>query len=287
MNLRPLFILASIALFTASLPASVSGAAFETVGVGARPLALGNSYASIAGTYEAVYWNPAGIATLGQPTLHSEYRNLYGLGILRYMSSGYVHPGVGRGALGMSWLRLDTTGDASYLDYAENTLIVSYGLKVWDTLRAGINGKYYRVNSTVGAGGMGLDLGVVYSRWGVTGGLVVSDVNRTQISWDTGAKDRIPRRVRLGFSGNPVENTLVTSQISWEDQQERAHHAGIEQTLFSKIFSLRLGFSEQNKEFRFSWGLGFKFKIFNLDYAWERQRLLGDTQVFSATMRFK
>ncbi len=280
------FLFCSFALLLLPFSSLLFSAAFESNGLGARALSLGNSFVAMNGSYESVFWNPAGIATLKDRTFHSEYRTPFGLGLLRTVNSGYVHPGVGHGAIGFTWMRLDTTGDASYLDYAENTLIVSYGAKIVDKLYAGINGKYYRVNSTVGAGGMGMDLGFTYTRWGILAGASIQDVTNSVISWDSGAKDKLPRRSRIGLSGRPFENTLVTSQISWEDETNRSHHAGIEHSLFDQLFSVRVGVTEQSKDWRFSWGVGIKTRLLTFDYAWERQRLLGDTQVFSASVRF-
>ncbi|MBD3288055.1 hypothetical protein GF337_04565, partial [candidate division KSB1 bacterium] len=42
-----------------------SAAAFLEVGVGARAMAMGGAYASVANDPTALYWNPAGIAWMG------------------------------------------------------------------------------------------------------------------------------------------------------------------------------------------------------------------------------
>lgn len=269
-----------------SLLTSLYGAVFESNGLGARSACMGSSFAAIPGSYESVFWNPAGIAKLSDKTFHSEYRDLYGLGLLRYFTAGYVHPGIGRGAIGFSWLKLDTVGAASFLDYTENTLVLSYGMEIMSNLCIGINGKFYRVNSSVGAGGQGLDLGVQYTWAGLTLGGAVQDATRTVVTWDSGAKDMIPRRLSLGFSRQFFTNTLLTSQMGWQNETNFSFRQGIEQQMFNKTVNLRLGAIEQNKDWRFAWGVGIRVKIISLDYAWERQRLLGDSQVFSAAIRF-
>lgn len=272
--------------FVSVRPVGVSAAAFESLGMGARSAAMGGSFVAVLDDYQSVFFNPAGLGRVREKILHSEYRSLFGLGLLRYMSTGYVHPGVGRGTVGLSWLRMDTIGDASYLDYSENTLVFSYGTNVFSPFYVGVNGKYYRAHSTIGGSGMGLDFGLGYQWRAVTLGAALQDLNRTMISWDSGAKDRIPLRLRAGVSSRPWKETLISAQVQWEDQENRSHHLGFEQALYRRAFFLRFGGVERDNDWRFSWGLGLKIKLLTFDYAWERQRLLGDTQVFAASVKF-
>src|SRR3989338_3788336 len=110
------FLISILLLSTSFLHAGV----FENYGLGARSASMGSSFVAVRGDYESIYWNPAGLAHQKSKVFHSGYRNLYGLGILRHISAGYIQPGVGKGAIGFSWYRLDTIGEASFLDYAEN-----------------------------------------------------------------------------------------------------------------------------------------------------------------------
>ncbi len=277
-----LMVLAAAAAF----PPFLQAAAFESLGLGARSAAMGGSFVAVFDDYQSVFYNPAGLGKQKEKTLHSEYRSPYGLGLLRYISTGYVHPGVGKGTVGLSWLRMDTVGDASYIDYSENTLIFSYGTSLFSPFYIGVNGKYYRAHSTIGASGMGLDFGLGYQWRGITLGAALQDLNRTMISWDSGAKDRIPLRLRTGISTRPWKETLVSAQVQWEDQEKRSHHLGFEQGLYRRALFLRFGGVERDNDWRFSWGIGLRVKQFTFDYAWERQRLLGDTQVFSANIKF-
>ena len=279
------FFLMSAALALA--PASrAAAAAFESLGLGARALGMSDSAVAVSGNFESVFWNPSGIASLDKKTFQSEYRDLYGLGLLRYIVSGYAHPGVGRGAVAVTWYRLDTVGDASTLDYAENTIAFTYGTYVFDPLFLGATGKYYRVNSTVGAGGMGFDLGLSYEvseRW-LTLGAAVQDTTRTLISWDSGVKDRLPLQVRAGTSSKIFSKTLLTTQVSWKDESERSNHAGLEQKLLADALTLRFGGVERDGLWRFSFGVGLKVRALTMDYGWQRHRYLGDTQAISLSL---
>ncbi|MBI3012781.1 MAG: hypothetical protein HYY63_04075 [Elusimicrobia bacterium] len=267
---------------------SVSAAVFEPYGMGARAIAMGESFVAVANDYSAVYWNPAGLGRLDKKTLHSEYRNLYGLGLLRTMTIGYIQPQLGLGTMGFSWFRLETMGDAGYLDYSENSFIFSYGSDHFAPFLFGLNGKYYRVHSAMGASGMGLDAGLMYVLKDplLIFGIAVQDLNHTMISWDSGTKDRLPIRIRAGVSSQLPTHTLLTAQISLKDQKNETHHLGLEQNLFNQYCALRLGVLQREKNVQFSWGLGLKVRSFDLDYGWQAERYLGDTQVFSLSVKF-
>lgn len=77
---------------------------FLTLGVGARPLGMGGSFAAIADDSTAAYWNPAGLGRLR----HSEAAFMHSsLGELdSYDFVNYVHPIGGAASLGLSWLRV-------------------------------------------------------------------------------------------------------------------------------------------------------------------------------------
>lgn len=283
-RIRKFFFFAAV-LSLMGIPA-LHSAVFDTLGMGARSAAMGGAFVAVRG-YESVFWNPAGIAKLKEKTVHSEYRNPYGLNILRYITAGYLHPQVGKGTVGFSWLRLETAGEMSSLDYSENTIMFSYGTYLLDPLLLGVSGKFYRVNSSVGASGMGVDFGLSYFAKGFTMAAAVQDLNRPVISWDSGAKDRLPLHLRAGVSTEIFRDMLVSGQVSWKDDDKKLrYHLGLEQPLFRKFFTLRFGGISKENQWSFSWGMGLRYRAFRFDYAWERTRLLGDTQVFSAALEF-
>lgn len=262
-------------------------AVFEPQGLGARAVGMGGSFVAVAEDYSSIFWNPSGIALVNEKIMHSEYKNLYGLGLLRYITAGYLQPQVGKGTVAFSWYRLDTMGEASFLDYSENTLVFSYATNVFKPLYLGLNGKYYRVHSSIGASGMGLDVGLTYvlkEPWLVLGA-GVQDINRTVITWDSGLKERLPIQVRTGFSSRVFSNTLLAGQIEWQDQTRQTHRLGIEQGFFNRVMQIRIGGVEREKELRFSWGLGLKYKSLLLDFGWEKEKKLGDTLSYSLTLK--
>ena len=65
------------------IPYAAESAVFESQGLGARAAGMGGSFVAVAEDYSSIFWNPSGIALVNEKTLHSEYKNLYGLGLLR------------------------------------------------------------------------------------------------------------------------------------------------------------------------------------------------------------
>ena len=103
-------------------------AAYEDVGVGARVSGLGHAYTAVADDVYAVYYNPAGLATLNRPEFGTTYsRLLTGLSDGSNVQNsflGYAHPfdGGRRGTLGVAWNNFGVGGL-----YSENQLMFSYG----------------------------------------------------------------------------------------------------------------------------------------------------------------
>ena len=63
-RLSSIFILIALCCYTVADAAEKYAGDFLTLGVGARPLALGGSFAAIADDSTAAYWNPAGLGRL-------------------------------------------------------------------------------------------------------------------------------------------------------------------------------------------------------------------------------
>ena len=136
---------------------------------------------------------------------------------------------------------------------------------------------------------MGVDLGMTYivkDPW-LSVGFAVQDLNRTVITWDSGAKDRLPLRLRLGTSAK-LSQTLLSGQFSWDDEVKKSQqfHLGIEQELFNRALVLRAGTNEKDNFWLFSLGMGIQLKTLGIDYAWERQTIMGDSQTVSLHFRF-
>ena len=213
---------------------------FLTLGVGARPLGMGGSFAAIADDSTAAYWNPAGLGHLR----HSEAAFMHSsLGELdSYDFVNYVHP-IGRAAsLGLSWLRVgiddipittlphpsnpvspaNRPRQVGTFNSTDNAFFLSYGRQV------GFNLGSKRLNMFLGGStkliyitalgntnalGIGGDLGLLWttpterSRQ-LSIGIVAQDFFRTKLYWNTPPEnpgeasntDTIEPNLKMGFS---------------------------------------------------------------------------------------
>ena len=146
------------------------------------------------------------------------------------------------------------------------------------------------MNSTIGAAGMGLDIGASYAIKvpNITIVLILQDVNSPTLSWDSGAKDHLPFRLRAGASKKLFTQTLLATQYSWNEKYQRNQEAslGLEQEFFKRILTVRGGVGKNVSQWKYTFGFGVRVKTFLLDYGWERQNSLGDTQTFSLSVKF-
>ena len=66
-------------------------AAFENIGAGARPIAMGNAFSAVADDANTIYYNPAGLGRLKHPQLTAGYGRLYlGLTDGSNIGSGFI-----------------------------------------------------------------------------------------------------------------------------------------------------------------------------------------------------
>jgi len=81
------------------------GGAFLELGVGARPLALGSAYVSLADDGSGFYWNPAGVSFVQRLNLTLMYANLFN----SLENHGFISaslPIFGGAVISASWIRL-------------------------------------------------------------------------------------------------------------------------------------------------------------------------------------
>ncbi len=212
-----------IALFSykAAEAASKYAGDFLTLGVGARPLGMGGSFAAIADDSTATYWNPAGLGRLR----HSEIAFMHSsLGDLdSYDFVNYIHPVRRNGAIGLSWLRVGVddipitsvqipngpVGPRNrpqiegYFNSTDNAFLLSYGRQIGFNVSSGPQPK--RLNLFVGGNakfiyisafkntnaiGVGGDVGLLWvtnperaSRFSI--GVVAQDFFKTKLYWNT------------------------------------------------------------------------------------------------------
>jgi len=262
----------------------VEAGAFDRIGIGARPKGMGDAFTAICDDGNSIYWNPAGIARIDRSQFNAMHKDAFGLGLINYEFLGYVHPHFGNGSLGFGWIRLDTTRNVGFMDYTENTYIISYGLKLGIPLSLGGSMKYYSVDYEKGGSGIGMDMGILWSILGghLNIGLLYQDFNKPKIRWETQAEDRISDNLRLGIGvrPNPFLNFAFDLDKLLETYVET--HLGLEWWLVKENIGVRIGgINQDSNKWNFTFGGSLGYRFLRFDYAWENHYNLGGTHLFS------
>lgn len=266
--------------------------AFEPLGYGAAAKGMAGAYVAAAEDGTAAYWNPAALTLVQTPQFTASLEDLYGLHLLRYATAGYSQPKLGGGTMSAHLLNLSPTGEADFLSYAESTYLLAYGRKLCqDCVSVGATMKYYAATTDGARGsGLGFDLGLLWRPFSdrVRLGVVWQDANQPSVRWDTGARDTLPYTFRSGVLGRITSTTDLALQ--WDKRHfEQSHwRIGGAQRLLGKLVTLRAGIHRggEQDQWGFSLGGGFRFKKLDVDYAWDNQDDLGNTQTMSVALRF-
>ena len=106
------------------LGAGDHGASFLEIGVGARALGMGGTFAGFADDGTAFYWNPAGLAWIQKITISGMYGPQFGtlknpLG--NYHFIGIAQPLPGNAVLSVNWIRFAVDDIPVYSDLGDHT----------------------------------------------------------------------------------------------------------------------------------------------------------------------
>lgn len=265
---------------------------FEDLGVGARPIGMGNAYTALADDVNAIYYNPAGLAQLDECQFTSGYGKLYwGLDDGSNLGSGFVgyaHPLCHWGTLGVGWLNFGLQGL-----YRENSFIFSYGNSLKKRLLAGLNlkllskkyGKTLETENALIDGGPGVsnerdpvfskgysktgfstDLGLLYKfNREYSLGLALTDINQPHMDLKDN-KSRVPIGVRSGFLYN---SDFLTFALDTTFRNGDVNvYSGVEKWFSNRTFGVRAGLGVGSRSFsNLALGASYTKYLFQFDYA--------------------
>ena len=259
--------------------------------VGARPLALGGAFVGLADDGNALIFNPAALAALRG---------------LSFFSSGGLQPDFGlQGEIGATFSHLGLClqyfdfGDIPQVDefgnivgsfsYRTYTLIVGAGIcgadlglkgPLFGALGFGIKAKYLTVDTLAPGRGSGfaLDVSIIYGgpntkpRMGfITGfglGLTIENVIGIPITYGSGHREPWSRNVTLGASATLFNSWVLTMDVV----MGKGLRLGGEWRPASALM-VRIGLRNEGVVI-WSLGLGVRFGIFTLDYAFVAHPIL-------------
>lgn len=232
--------------------------AFVEKGKWSRPEALGGAYCGISDDISAASWNPAGLAQIKRVALSSYYSELFSIDELSYAIMGLTLPAGGIGQFGLTYSRF---GEGLYI---EEEAIFTHSLSIKERIYFGYN----IAAKVIDISGYGKDSAICIDG-GLLGrinpflriGIASFNINHAGISK---GNEVLPQSLRMGISYIPCRDLLLSGEVYKQISYPIELRYGMEYGLFPSC-KMRCGIV--NYPARFSGGVGFKWSIFELDYA--------------------
>ena len=289
-----------------SAGAGTTGGSFLKLGVGARPVAMGEAFLAISDDSHAMLWNPGGISQIKYPEL--SVMHLQWIADITYEYVGYSMPFKNQGlGFGVTWLNVapfDSTGGngAPAGSAGDIGLLGSYGLSVTPELSLGATARTF-MSSLADQSNFGgsLDVGLLFKPFGreLTFALVAQNLGlQTQFETES---DPLPMNIRIGTAlrlyNKRQENWFnLALDVNKSIDNRFKFNTGMEVWLFNTL-ALRGGYklSEGGSDFdfddpsalaNFTAGAGFRLSGGMVDYAFAPFGELGITHRVSLTYQF-
>ena len=246
-------------------------AAFNDIGVGARPLGMGGAFVALADDGNAASYNAAGLGYINAAHLSMTTAQRF-RGLINYNHIGGVLPLGSVGSFGASIGILNEDSEI----YKEQTIIVSYGKTFLQKFALGLNLKSFSTRfdesdesvsahlknnsqffTHTSAADFSFDLGMMASPvTGLTLGLSAENLFPANISVSEVGEDLVPRNIRVGLAYRLATIAATTKQealrevlksglglfeVAFRDG-DRQIHAGAELWL-NKMIGVRAGYS--------------------------------------------
>ena len=300
--------------------AGTSSATFLRIGVGARAVGMGETFVAVANDPSAIYWNPAGLASLQrrefsvshvQWPADVHYEHLTLIQPSRRLGGSIA---VQFGVLGTNideTTELQPFGTGRTFSYSDVVLGVAFSRRWTDKLLVGTGVKYVREDLGSQVGGpttqaVLFDVGSIYylglgsvriatslTNFGSAlkpSGTYVSPYDGTTAQYDGFDP---PLMFRYGIAFEPIENETQRLTTAFEVNQpadnEQIIKAGAE-WLFKGTFALRTGYNFRADALKLSAGTGFTAEFGGMrgqfDYAYTDGGFLGAVHRVSLGVRF-
>lgn len=288
---------------------------FLETGVGARPLGMGGAYVAAVEDVTAIYWNPAGLASLKTLQVHGMHSERFA-GIVNWDFVGVGVPLKNHFAVGFGFFRLGVDGipftkreDPSqplgrtnvpyaykYVNDSEMAFVFTFAKSRSSGFSYGGNVKVIRKSvDEYGAWGLGFDFGISMNPYrSMKLGLVLLDGTSTLVAWNGGRKELITPHLRAGVAC-PIRIFLfeilpvLDVHISFENRGSAAQVAlgrmdldfrgGLEVEFQDRV-AVRVGTDRGH----LTTGAGLKISAVGIDYGFSNHFDLGNTHRVSVTL---
>ena len=300
--------------------AGTSSATFLRIGVGARAEGMGEAFVAVANDPSAIYWNPAGLASLQRAVISESHIDWPA--DIHYDHLTLVMPsqklggsiGVQVGVLGTRIAEttdLEPFGTGREFSYSDFVAGVAYARRWTDKLLVGVGAKFVREDLGTQIGGTAtnsvlFDVGSIFylgigsvriatSLTNFGSALRPSGAYVSPYSGESRQYDGFdpPLSFRYGVAFEPIENStqrLTTSvEMNQPADNQQQLKTGVEWS-YRRVFALRTGYNFDASELKFSAGGGFAADISSLrgtlDYAYTDGGFLGSIHRLSLGVTF-
>jgi long-subunit fatty acid transport protein len=281
-----------IANITYAESKGIAGAQFLKIGVGARPVAMGEAFCAVADDVSSIHWNPAGLVYLKNKELLAMHTDWFEEMNYEYLAFGLI---MNEKAVGIGLCYSDSgkilgydinsrpTGDFSAYDTAINLV---YASKLSNTVSYGFGFKgIYQKIEKEDATSIGLDLGMLYRKENLSYGFVLQNIGPEIKFIEKG--DRFPFNCKLGVAYIHEPFTLSLDLNKSIDNDLKVNLGG--EFWIKRILALRLGYNSQinkDEDEGLTAGAGFKIGSYQFDYAYVPYGDLDSTHRVSLIVRF-
>lgn len=259
-------------------------------GAGARAMAMGGSFVSIADDASAIYYNPAGLASLDYHEISFMHADLFEGTIYNY--GVWAYPVSAADGVGIAFLRIGTDDimrriggfDAGKFDFSTSQALLTYGRRF---------GRRLSIGATFKAVNQSLDN---LSDWTVGGdvgatmrlhhyfslGVVARDVLQPELKLDATAEP-IPRSLAVGMAMREfplISHTTMTASVEAEkiDSRDFKLHVGGEMSFYG-TYMLRAGVDRSKATL----GAGLRAGPLKIDYAYRPVDYVDNIHIFSVS----
>lgn len=294
----------------------ITAADFLKIGVGARPNAMGESFAAVDNDAYALFYNPAGITQFDKTELAVAHSTWF-VGLQHDFIGGVYHLDR-QNSLGISIVSLQSDdmpvttefqpyGTGAYFKYGDLALAATYARRMTDNFSFGVSVKYIdETLAQLSMRGVLIDLGTYYwtglgtTRFAVSvsnfGGQLtpsgsITLVDGTTVSDFQGFSP--PTIFRIGFAFEPYQDKTneLTAAVQLNHPADNSENLSLgAEYSYDSAFFLRAGYKINVDEQSYSLGAGVKvdarFALVYFDYAFTPYERLGDVHRFSLDLRF-
>jgi hypothetical protein len=256
------------------------------IGLGARPVAMGEAFVALADDLNATAWNPAGlsqIAGINAGFMHNIYLQETSMEYLAYAQNLFPGAGIGANVTYFNYGSLDKYDEVNGLPVANGSFTptvltgtVGYGQRLLADLSVGASLKL--ISQTIDTEhytAVAVDLGALY-KTAITGlqlGLALQNLGS-----QLGGAD-LPQNLKVGgayvlpvkFAANDTWNTVLDVNVPFGDTTYTGLNLGTEYW-YNQVVAGRLGYQVKNTGdlggvAGLTAGAGVKLAMFNVDYA--------------------